>query len=74
MSRGSNPGGSVTVPDAPSVHLYVTRGWIDLETEGRLNSGDAARLTAARARRVVALESSEAPIWEMHVSLGSSRK
>jgi quercetin 2,3-dioxygenase len=63
------PGESVTVPDAPFVHVYVACGRIHLETEGLLNAGDAARLTAAGERRIDAAEPSEVLIWEMHASL-----
>jgi redox-sensitive bicupin YhaK (pirin superfamily) len=64
------PGQSVTVPDAPFVHVYVTRGQLNLEAEGLLRAGDAARLTVAGARRLEAAEPSEVLIWEMHASLG----
>jgi quercetin 2,3-dioxygenase len=64
------PGESVTLPDAPFVHVYVTRGQLNLEAEGSLDAGDAARLTAAGARRLGAVEPSEVLIWEMHASLG----
>jgi quercetin 2,3-dioxygenase len=64
------PGESVTVPDAPFVHVYAARGHLDLEAEGVLQAGDAARLTAAGARRLRAVEPSEVLIWEMHASLG----
>jgi redox-sensitive bicupin YhaK (pirin superfamily) len=64
------PGQSVTVPDAPFVHVYVTRGQLDLEAEGLLRAGDAARLTVAGARRLDPAEPSEVLIWEMHASLG----
>jgi redox-sensitive bicupin YhaK (pirin superfamily) len=63
------PGESVTVPDAPFVHVYVTRGQMHLEAEGLLDAGDAARLTAAGERRLGAAEPSEVLIWEMHASL-----
>ena len=64
------PGESVTVPDAPFVHVYITRGQADLEAEGSLDAGDAARLTVAGERRISAVEASEVLIWEMHASLG----
>jgi quercetin 2,3-dioxygenase len=64
-----DPGESVAVPDAPFVHVYLARGRIDLETEGSLAAGDAARLTAAGERRLGAAEPSEVLIWEMHASL-----
>jgi redox-sensitive bicupin YhaK (pirin superfamily) len=64
------PSQSVTVPDAPFVHVYVTRGRMDLEAEGALDAGDAARLAAAGERRLAAAEPSEVLIWEMHAGLG----
>jgi len=63
------PGQSVTVPDAPFAHVYVTRGRMHLEAEGPLDAGDAARLTAAGEPRLAAAEPSEVLIWEMHASL-----
>jgi redox-sensitive bicupin YhaK (pirin superfamily) len=63
------PGEGVEVPDAPFVHVYVARGQVDLEAEGLLDAGDAARLTAAGERRLVATRPSEVLIWEMHASL-----
>jgi redox-sensitive bicupin YhaK (pirin superfamily) len=47
-------GTSVAVPDAPHVHLFVAVGDAELEDAGALAEGDAVRLTAAGARRVVA--------------------
>jgi redox-sensitive bicupin YhaK (pirin superfamily) len=64
------PGESVTVPDAPFVHVYLARGRMDLEAEGALDAGDAARLTAGGERRLTAAEPSEVLIWEMHAGLG----
>ena len=63
------PGESVTVPDAPFVHVYAARGQLHLEAAGPLDAGDAARLTAAGERRLGAAEPSEVLIWEMHASL-----
>lgn len=63
------PGDDITVPDAPFVHVYVARGQLSLEAEGVLESGDAARLTAAGERRLEAVDPSEVLIWEMHASL-----
>jgi quercetin 2,3-dioxygenase len=64
-----DPGESVTIPDAPFAHVYLARGRMDLEAEGALQAGDAARLTAAGARRLTAAENSEVLIWEMHAEL-----
>ena len=63
------PGESVAVPDAPFAHVYLARGRLDLEAEGQLEAGDAARLTAAGERRLTAVKPSEVLIWEMHASL-----
>jgi redox-sensitive bicupin YhaK (pirin superfamily) len=64
-----DPGESVTIPDAPFAHVYLARGRMDLEAEGTLDAGDAARLTAAGERRLAAAEPSEVLIWEMHAGL-----
>ncbi len=63
-----DPGQTVTVPDAPYVHLFVARGSTDLEGAGQLNEGDAVRLTAAGGHRLEALEPAEVLVWEMHAS------
>jgi redox-sensitive bicupin YhaK (pirin superfamily) len=67
------PGESVTVPDAPFVHVYVARGQMHLEAEGLLNAGDAARLTAAGEQRIGAAAPSEVLVWEMHASLSPAQ-
>ncbi|HVE93626.1 MAG TPA: pirin family protein [Acidimicrobiales bacterium] len=59
-------GESVTVPDAPYVHVFVARGYVDLEGAGALNEGDAVRLAGVGGQRIIALEDSEVLIWEMH--------
>ena len=64
------PGESVAVPDAPFAHVYLAQGRMNLEAEGALDAGDAARLTAAGERRLTAAAPSEVLIWEMHASLG----
>jgi hypothetical protein len=63
------PGETITIPDAPFVHLYVPRGQMLLEESGEIEAGDAARMTNAGARRLTALRSGEALVWEMHASL-----
>ena len=62
--------GSVTLPDAPYVHLFVPRGTVQLEGAGVLNEGDAVRLTGVGGQRVTATESAEILVWEMHATLG----
>jgi redox-sensitive bicupin YhaK (pirin superfamily) len=57
-------GGTVEVPDAPHVHLFVARGSAELEDAGPLGEGDAARFTAAGARRVTAgPDGAEVIVW-----------
>ena len=46
--------GTVTLPDAPAVHLFLARGGGDLEGAGPLDEGDAVRLDEAGPRRLVA--------------------
>ena len=62
-----DPGRSVTLPDAPYLHLYVPLGSVALEGEGVLETGDAARITASGGRRVTAGDDgAEILAWEMH--------
>ena len=63
------PGGSVTLPDAPWIHVFVARGAVDLEGSGLLNEGDAARLTGSGGHRLTAVNSAEVLVWEMHATL-----
>jgi quercetin 2,3-dioxygenase len=59
------PGASLDVPDAGHVHLFVADGSVDLEGIGPLDHGDAARFTAAGARRLEAgPDGAEVLIWE----------
>jgi quercetin 2,3-dioxygenase len=64
------PGGAVSLPAAPYLHLFVARGRVAYEGVGDLEEGDAARLTDADGRRVTAIEPSELLVWEMHGELG----
>ena len=65
------PGDSVTLPDAPYLHLYVPRGAVTLEGAGELSTGDAVRLTGVGGQRVTASEPAEILVWEMHASLAA---
>lgn len=62
---------AVTLPDAPYVHVQVTRGEVGLEGAGALGAGDTARCTAAGAQRLTATAPAEVLVWEMHCRLGS---
>jgi redox-sensitive bicupin YhaK (pirin superfamily) len=60
-------GGSVQLPTAPYVHLYVARGSVTLEGAGDLASGDSARVTAAQGQQVTAAGAgAEVLLWQMH--------
>ncbi len=64
------PGATVTLPDAPFVHTFVPVGSVDLEGEGALATGDAARLTGNGGRTVTAgPDGAEVLVWEMHARL-----
>lgn len=64
-----DPGTSVTLPEAPFLHMFVATGTVELEGAGALGSGDAVRFTATGGQRVTAAESAEILVWEMHASL-----
>ncbi len=63
------PGESVALPSAPYAHVYVARGAVDLEGTGRLDSGDAARVTRAEGQRVTAAGPAEVLVWQMRSRL-----
>ena len=66
------PGGTVTVPDAPFVHLFVADGAVELEGTGSLGTGDAARITGGAGQLVTAGPAgAEVLVWEMHAGLAA---
>ncbi len=64
-----SPCQSVSLPDAPMLHLFVARGTVDLEGAGALSAGDSVRLTGTGGHTVTATEPAEVLVWEMHASL-----
>jgi redox-sensitive bicupin YhaK (pirin superfamily) len=57
-------GEAVPVPDAGHAHVFVAVGSVDLEGAGRLDHGDAVRLTAAGSPTVTAGDDgAEVLIW-----------
>ena len=57
------------LPVAPSAHLYIARGGVDLEGAGALVTGDAARITGSGEQRVVAGPGgAEVLLWQMHAT------
>ncbi|MGN6576969.1 MAG: pirin family protein [Nocardioides sp.] len=68
----TGPDGTVTLPDAPSVHLFLARGSAEVEGAGRLDEGDAVRLEDAGPRRVVAgPDGAELLVWSMPMPMPS---
>lgn len=65
------PGGSVQLPDAPFLHLFVPRGTVTLEGAGELVAGDAVRFTATGGQKVTATQDAEILVWEMHATLAA---
>ena len=65
------PGQSVTLPEAPYLHLFVPRGAVEREGAGALGTGDAVRFTATGGQRVTATEAAEVLVWEMHAGLAA---
>ena len=63
------PGESVTLPDAPYMHLFVPRGAVTLEGSGALGPGDAVRFTDTGGQKVTAVEPAEILVWEMHAAV-----
>lgn len=62
-------GQSITVPDAPYVHVFLARGEATMDGAD-LSQGDAVRLTGGRPHRITATAPSELLIWEMHSAAG----
>jgi redox-sensitive bicupin YhaK (pirin superfamily) len=58
-----DPGATALLPQAPLLHLFVTRGIVDLEDAGPLGTGDEARLHDSGSRRLTG--SGEVLLWEM---------
>lgn len=54
-TRSPDGAQSLTLPTAPFVHVYVTRGAVDVEGIGRLGEGDAVRITDEGGRYVTAV-------------------
>ena len=64
------PGASIELPAAAFVHVFVARGAVDLEDNGPLDTGDAARMTAAGGQRITAGPAgAEVLVWEMTARL-----
>ena len=58
-------GQSVLLPDAPRLHVFVTRGSADLERVGRLGEADAARVTDEGGPTLTAVGDAEVLVWQL---------
>jgi redox-sensitive bicupin YhaK (pirin superfamily) len=65
------PGQPVELPDAPSLHLFVACGEVDLEGAGPLAEGDAVRFTGTGGQRVTASGPAQILVWEMHATIAA---
>ena len=64
------PGRTVTLPEAPYLHLFVPKGSVELEGAGALGEGDAVRFTAVGGNAVTATgDGAEVLVWEMHAAM-----
>jgi redox-sensitive bicupin YhaK (pirin superfamily) len=60
-------GGTITLPTAPFLHLFVATGTATLEGAGELGTADAVRLTGADGERLTAGPTgAEVLVWEMY--------
>lgn len=58
-------GATVRLPDAERLHVFTARGTVDLEGAGRLEEGDAARLSAEGGARLTASAAAEVLVWQL---------
>lgn len=58
-------GTSRRLPDGDLLHIYPSRGIVEVETIGRLEPGDSLRLSGPAQLRLSALTEAEVLVWEM---------
>jgi redox-sensitive bicupin YhaK (pirin superfamily) len=60
-------GGTITLPTAPYLHLFVATGTATVEGAGELGTADAVRMTGADGERLTAGSTgAEVLVWEMY--------
>jgi redox-sensitive bicupin YhaK (pirin superfamily) len=65
---GARPpaGGTVLLPDAPLLHLFVAGGSVDVEDVGRLDDGDALRVRSGGGLRVTGTDgAAQLLLWRL---------
>jgi hypothetical protein len=61
------------LPDGELLHVYLSRGIVEVETIGRLQPGDSLRLSDSAQLRLSALTEVEVLVWEMAGDEGERR-
>ena len=61
---------TLTLPDAPQLHVFVARGSVTMEGAGMLAEGDAVRVSGGGGQRLsvdpATAAAAEVIVWEMH--------
>jgi redox-sensitive bicupin YhaK (pirin superfamily) len=65
VARLEEPG-TVTLPEARWLHLFVVTGEVELEGAGTLTGGDAVRMVDTGGQRLTGRRAAEVLLWEMH--------
>ncbi|MGX7729329.1 pirin family protein [Rhodococcus sp. 2H158] len=60
---------SITLPDAPFLHVFVARGEAAMEGVGPLTEGDAVRVTGSGGQTLSTATGAEVIVWEMHATI-----
>lgn len=61
------------LPDGDLLHVYLTRGVVDVETIGLLGSGDSLRLSGSPQLKMRAHAEAEVLVWQMDRERGDER-
>jgi quercetin 2,3-dioxygenase len=61
------------LPDGDLLHVYLSRGNVEVETIGRLEPGDSLRLSGSAQLRLSAITEAEVLVWEMASEDGNRR-
>ncbi len=63
----------VDLPDGDLLHVYLTRGVVDVETIGLLEAGDSLRLSGSTQLKMTARAEAEVLVWQMDQRRGDER-
>jgi quercetin 2,3-dioxygenase len=62
---------AAVLPSAPYLHVFATRGEVELSGVGRIGAGDAVRVTGGDGHRLRGVGDGEVLVWEMHAALAT---